>query len=88
MIRFDIPFAVTEYAEQSADQTADNLNKMRQTAAEAMPPGAEEYAARLARPRSHPVTVNPFHRPGQRPIGSIRTPNVYGGFVVSIITTE
>ena len=82
---FSIPFAVTEYAEQSADQTATNLPIMRGAYAQSLEPGSREYD-QLMRPRSCPITVNPFHRPGQRPLPVVRMPNLYNGFVIPVTT--
>jgi hypothetical protein len=82
---FDIPFAVTEYAEQSADQTAKQMPIMRANYAKAFGSGTENFD-KLMQPRSHSVTVNPFHRPGQRPLPIVRMPNLYNGFVIPIMT--
>lgn len=76
---------MTEYAEQSADQTAAAMGTMRATYARNLASGSAEYD-KFMRPRSHPVTVNPFHRPGQRPLSVIRMPNLYNGFVIPITT--
>ncbi|KZP24904.1 hypothetical protein FIBSPDRAFT_929497 [Athelia psychrophila] len=83
----DIPFAVTEYAEQSADQTADNLPIMRGNFLASLSPGTREHS-QLGKPRKHMITVNPFHRPGQRGLPVVRMPNGYNGFVIPIVTSD
>ncbi|KAF7972892.1 hypothetical protein HWV62_16692 [Athelia sp. TMB] len=80
----DIPFAVTEYAEQSADQAADSLPTMKGTYLKALSPATKEYR-QLAKPRDNTITVNPFHRPGQRSLPVVRMPNAYSGFVIPIV---
>ncbi|KZP24589.1 hypothetical protein FIBSPDRAFT_918746 [Athelia psychrophila] len=80
-----IPFAVTEYAEESSDQTTETARSMSEKFLEAFGPGSQYYRD-IPAPREHPVTVNPFHRPGQRGLPIVRMPNVYNGFVVPLVT--
>jgi hypothetical protein len=39
-------------------------------------------------PRTFPITVNPFHMPGQQQIGSLRLPLLGNGFVTAIFRDE
>ncbi|KZV69147.1 hypothetical protein PENSPDRAFT_686635 [Peniophora sp. CONT] len=66
----NIPFGVTEYAEQSAE-----------TQTRASIPG---YIAPMS-PRAYTIELNPFHKPGQRWMPRIRLPNLYNGFCIKII---
>ncbi|KAL0955321.1 hypothetical protein HGRIS_004205 [Hohenbuehelia grisea] len=84
----NIPFAVTDYIEQSL-----------RTAAEGTIPAWREFALRtfefagmpatglasLRLPREYPITVNPFHKPGQRPMGGTRMPNMINGFAMPVV---
>lgn len=68
-----IPFATTEYAEQSAEHQRGTLPLMLSgTGASPLP--LVEYKIRL----------NPFQRPGQRPIPMYRLPNVVNGFTLVV----
>jgi hypothetical protein len=68
----DIPFGVTEYAEQSAEHQRKMFPEIiRGTPA----PPREEYE----------IALNPFQRPGQRGIPSIRLPNVSNGFTIVVV---
>ena len=81
----DIPFAITEYAEQSTDLCATMLPyKLRLR----IPSTSDLRAAKaLSKSRSYQATINPFHRPGQRSIPFFRVPNVYNGFAMPVVTT-
>ncbi|KDQ11803.1 hypothetical protein BOTBODRAFT_113878 [Botryobasidium botryosum FD-172 SS1] len=87
----NIPFAVTEYAEQSMDVCARNLPDMRAMFASSilgmsgMPPS---YIANLRKYHPHPITINPFHRPGQRPVAPYRLPNYYNGFAMPVVLKD
>ncbi|KAJ7057961.1 hypothetical protein C8F01DRAFT_302934 [Mycena amicta] len=72
----NIPFAVTEYAEQSAEQQASNFG-MLVAGVGIKPRKLEEYT----------IETNPFHQPGQRPIPSYRLPNVVNGFSIVVVKT-
>ncbi|KAG1801405.1 uncharacterized protein HD556DRAFT_1438436 [Suillus plorans] len=81
------PFAVSEYAEQSAELQRDAIP---QIIAHALPRlhsagmiGPEIY--NLTRPREYPIAFNPFQRPGQRNLGSVRLPNVPNGFTMRVV---
>jgi len=81
------PFAVSEYAEQSAELQRDAIP---QIIAHALPRlhsagmhGSEIY--NLTRPREYPIAFNPFQRPGQRNLGSVRLPNVPNGFTMRVV---
>ncbi|KAK7059968.1 hypothetical protein R3P38DRAFT_2838772 [Favolaschia claudopus] len=75
--RRDIPFAVTEYAEQSAEHTSNNLGMLAARGG-GRPRKAEEYT----------IETNPFHRPGQRPIPLYRLPNLVNGFTIVVVKTS
>ncbi|EDR04547.1 uncharacterized protein LACBIDRAFT_304320 [Laccaria bicolor S238N-H82] len=81
----DIPFAITEYAEQSTDLCAAMLPKMLQSWIPMI--NDQRSAMALSKSRSYEATINPFHRPGQRSIPFFRVPNVYNGFAMPVVTT-
>ncbi len=68
-----IPFATTEYAEQSAEHQRNNMPNML-SGTRAVPRPPEEYEIRL----------NPFQRPGQRQIPMYRLPNIVNGFTLVV----
>jgi hypothetical protein len=71
---YSIPFASTEYAEQSAEHQVANIAFM---------------VAPLQRPQfSEEIKVNPFARPGQRGLSQVRMPNLYNGFTVTVWRNE
>ncbi|KAF8887265.1 hypothetical protein CPB84DRAFT_1684728 [Gymnopilus junonius] len=72
-----IPFATTEYAEQSAEHQRAVIPSML-SGAGAQPRKMEEYEIRL----------NPFQKPGQRPIPMYRLPNVVNGFTLVVYKDE
>jgi hypothetical protein len=86
----NIPFAVTEYAEQSAEVQRDTFPQL---AARVLP---QLQSARvnspqldnLTRHREYPIAFNPFQRPGQRNLGSTRLPNVPNGFTLRVVGDE
>lgn len=39
----------------------------------------------LTREREYPIELNPFHRPGQRGIPSIRLPNLQNGYTLRVV---
>lgn len=63
-----IPFGITDYAEQDLDQDKIMLANDPRLRGSGMRP--EDYVSDL----------NPFHSPGQRPLASIRAPNLVNGF--------
>ncbi|KAJ6609643.1 hypothetical protein B0H10DRAFT_2193778 [Mycena sp. CBHHK59/15] len=63
----NIPLACTDYAQQSAQMCADHIPEWLNAASRSFSPG-ENMHQQLVRQRTRPVTVNPFHCPGQRPI--------------------
>jgi hypothetical protein len=71
---FNIPFATTEYAEQSAETQSSNMQKLLGMYVQARP----EY----------PIELNPFHCPGQRPIPVYRVPNLSNGFTLVVVKKE
>lgn len=82
----EIPFGVTEYAEQSAEVQRDSFSKIIHHAIPSLGPRMNTAQLEdLVRPRQYPIEFNPFQRPGQRPIGSTRLPNVSNGFTIRII---
>ncbi|KAJ7448976.1 hypothetical protein FB451DRAFT_1147383 [Mycena latifolia] len=82
-----IPFACTDYAQQSAQMCADHIPEWLNNASRSFSPG-ENMHQQLVRQRTRPVTVNPFHRPGQRPISQVRSPNLSNGFICKIVGSE
>jgi len=81
-----IPFGVTEYAEQSMETSATGVATMR--AAQASAVSDPDWHEKLTRKRPHPITTNPFHRPGQRPLPVVRMPNYYNGFCMPVVVAE
>ncbi|KAG2146546.1 uncharacterized protein EDB93DRAFT_1104316 [Suillus bovinus] len=84
------PFAVTEYAEQSAELQRDAIP---QIIARALPRlhsagmnGLELH--NFTRPRKYPIAFNPFQRPGQRNLGSVHLPNVPNGFTMRVVGND
>ncbi|SJL13376.1 uncharacterized protein ARMOST_16818 [Armillaria ostoyae] len=65
-----LPFAVTEYAEQSCEQQRLTFPRMLGPRV----PARKEYA----------IELNPFQRPGQRGIPMYRLPNVVNGFTLVV----
>ncbi|KAG1715634.1 hypothetical protein ID866_1516 [Astraeus odoratus] len=79
------PFAVTEYAEQSAEVHVDAIPQILAHYAAYL--GGKMSTAALSElmsPRSYPIEFNPFQRPGQRYLGCTRVPNVPNGFTIKI----
>jgi hypothetical protein len=66
---------------------ADHIPEWLNQAAQSFSPGESLYHE-LVRNRTRPVTVNPFHRPGQRPISQVRSPNLNNGFICQIVGPE
>ncbi|TFY74497.1 hypothetical protein EWM64_g9515 [Hericium alpestre] len=84
-----IPFAVTDYAEQTMYTTVNSDSLPRMFASMAAQFRAfPEYAAVANKQRTHPVTVNPFHRPGQRGLPVVRMPNYYNGFAMPVVMKD
>ncbi|TFY75017.1 hypothetical protein EWM64_g8996 [Hericium alpestre] len=84
-----IPFAVTDYAEQTMYTTVNSDSLPRMFASMAAQFRAfPEYAAAAKKQRTHPVTVNPFHRPGQRGLPVVRMPNYYNGFAMPVVMKD
>lgn len=86
----NVPFAVTEYAEQSAELQRDTFPQL---VARALPHIHSALAKvskldNLTRHREYPIAFNPFQRPGQRNLGSIRLPNVPNGFTLRVVGDE
>lgn len=70
----NIPFGVTEYAEQSAESQRANFPKML-WGSSANPKSIDEYT----------IDLNPFQRPGQRGIPMHRLPNIVNGFTLVVV---
>jgi hypothetical protein len=68
--QYEIPFGVTEYAEQSAEQQVQSFPVMLQ--------------GRFMRD-DYPIDLNPFHSPGQRGLPMIRLPNLINGFTIVVV---
>ncbi|KAJ7723546.1 hypothetical protein B0H16DRAFT_1737173 [Mycena metata] len=89
----EIPFGTTEYAEQSAETQLELFPTLLQT--EAAQPGpvtkrrptdGEVEAIRKAAGKrwEYGIEMNPFQRPGQRPVPT-KLPNVPNGFTVRVV---
>ncbi|KAJ7328730.1 hypothetical protein DFH08DRAFT_883117 [Mycena albidolilacea] len=83
----NVPFACTDYAQQSVQMCTDQIPEWLNDASRNLPPG-ENMHQELVRQRTRPVTVNPFHHPGQRPISQVRSPNLGNGFICRIVGPE
>ncbi|KAF8144672.1 hypothetical protein K438DRAFT_1922363 [Mycena galopus ATCC 62051] len=83
----NIPFACTDYAQQSVQMCADHIPAWLNEASRNFLPG-EDMHQTLVRQRTRPVTVNPFHRPGKRSISQVRSPNLGNGFICRIVGPE
>ncbi|KAG2368235.1 hypothetical protein BDR07DRAFT_1478305 [Suillus spraguei] len=79
-------FAVTEYAEQSAEQQRDSFPLIID---HILPQARLSYHGseinNLTRPREYPIAFNPFQCPGQRGIGQTRLPSVPNGFTIRVV---
>ncbi|VDB92035.1 unnamed protein product [Peniophora sp. CBMAI 1063] len=69
--RQKIPFAVTDYAEQSAEF------EVRSSIPARLYPQVPVYGPNA-------IELNPFHKPGQR-VSRVRLPNVYNGFTIAVV---
>lgn len=90
----NMPFAVTEYAEQSCETQRNMVRHMLYT--EAMKPGSvlppgpgvppmgEAAWSSLGKTRGFKIEMNPFQGPGQRPIPT-RVPSVLNGFTICVV---
>ena len=72
----EIPFAVTEYAEQSAETQVYKQFPVIVASAGMQP--REDYT----------IEMNPFQRPGQRPLPNIRLPNLCNGFTITVVKAK
>ncbi|KAK7043322.1 zinc finger MYND domain-containing protein 15 [Favolaschia claudopus] len=77
--RSEIPFGVSEYAEQSAEHTASMLS-MRGAAAGGKQRMLWEYVLG--------IEANPFHRPGQRNMPAHRMPNHVNRFTIVVVKKD
>ncbi|THH32861.1 hypothetical protein EUX98_g1354 [Antrodiella citrinella] len=72
---YDIPFGVTEYAEQSAEHQRAAFPTM--------------LGWKRIYPRSdYPIALNPFQSPGQRGIPMYKLPNAINGFTLVVVKHE
>jgi hypothetical protein len=71
-----LPFAVTEYLEQSCEHQRDIT----------IPAILDAY--RIAPRATCEIALNPFHRPGQRTIPSMRLPNLSNGFTLVVVKKD
>ncbi|KAH9939853.1 hypothetical protein B0H21DRAFT_29837 [Amylocystis lapponica] len=78
----EIPFAVTDYSEQLLETCALNVPKQLELDCKLK---NGKLADKLLKARPMPITVNPFHRPGQRSMSDQRVPNLYNGFVMPLV---
>lgn len=69
------------------ETTASAIPTMRQQYAKNVGDQSDqtEVRDRLLEPFTPPITVNPFHRPGQRPIAVVRMPNLDNGFCIPLV---
>ena len=82
----EMPFGVTEYAEQSAEVQRDSFSKIIHHALPSLAPRMSTAQLEdLVRPRQYPIEFNPFQRPGQRPVSATRLPNISNGFAIRIV---
>ncbi|KDR71612.1 hypothetical protein GALMADRAFT_74898 [Galerina marginata CBS 339.88] len=72
-----IPFATTEYIEQSVEHQRDVMPMML-SGTSASPRPFEEYE----------IQLNPFQRPGQRQVPMYRLPNLINGFTLVVFKTK
>ncbi|KAH8102056.1 hypothetical protein BXZ70DRAFT_890805 [Cristinia sonorae] len=70
----EIPFATTEYAEQSAETQRSSFPIM--------------VMGRAAPRKEYPIELNPFQSPGQRGLPMIRLPNTINGFTLVVVKNE
>ncbi|KAJ7094487.1 hypothetical protein B0H15DRAFT_798694 [Mycena belliarum] len=91
--QMEIPFGVTEYAEQSCETQLMMFPRLLQS--EAMAPGsvmgrvpgapsAEACRRAASKHWEYPIKLNPFQRPGQRPVPT-KLPNVPNGFTIRVV---
>ena len=86
MFRLDIPFGVTEYAEQSIEMFATEIPGLfARQGISGIPP---MHAKILMKKRTYPIRANPFHRVGQRNLPVLRMPNNYNGFSMPVVWRE
>ncbi|KAF9065209.1 hypothetical protein BDP27DRAFT_1298363 [Rhodocollybia butyracea] len=73
-----LPFASTEYMEQSAEDQRNYVLRMLKAGGREPPndPAVD-----------HPIELNPFHCPGQRAIPMFRLPNLFNGFTLVVHKT-
>ena len=71
--RAAIPFAVTEYTEQSCETQRSSFPQMVQPVG-LTPRALEDYT----------IELNPFQQPGQRGIPMYRLPNLVNGFTMVV----
>jgi len=84
----DIPFGVTEYCEQSMESFATGLPGMFAQEASLVGSSDSQIYKALMKKRTHPVTANPFHRPGQRTLPIVVIPNYYNGFAMPVVVKD
>ncbi|KAL4069501.1 hypothetical protein J3A83DRAFT_3572948 [Scleroderma citrinum] len=85
----NIPFAVTEYAEQSAELQVAALPQILHHYASTLHGKMTTSSLQtLLSPRTYPIEFNPFQRPGQRYLGNTRLPNVPNGFTIKVVGSE
>ena len=70
----EIPFATTEYAEQSAESQRIAFPIILQ--------------GRVPPRKEYPIELNPFQRPGQRGVPTYRVPNVPNGFTLVVVKKD
>lgn len=85
-IMMDLPFAVTEYAEQSAETQRSAIPIMLKNTIDQIGSslGPLEMANAMRTDREHPIELNPFARPGQSAISCSRLPSLVNGFTMKV----
>lgn len=86
----DIPFAVTEYLEQSLEYT---VKLMVRAVCGCLATFNAHFRGLLQFPmimrtppkRNNEIAFNPFHRPGQRPMACFKLPNLINGFSLVVV---
>lgn len=87
----NIPFAVTEYAEQSLEHAVDmQVSSSPGNPSEGGMLTDLQLAMAIRGPpaRQHPIALNPFHRPGQRSLPCVKMPNLVNGFTMVVVGVE
>lgn len=82
-----VPFAVTEYAEQSLEHAVRQQVSLFTLRVPPAPDLCVQLRVAMTQPprRQHDIALNPFQRPGQRQQASIRLPSLVNGFTMVVV---